>query len=415
MTKNSLWLSFALDAVFCMSFMLVTCPEAHGAPKTNLSATYLKQVALIDDLPTKKIGFESPAMGIKVRYERACGETFRGILVNEQENVVQVGVAVERSPAQCSSLPTQEILVLPIATTRAIDVFPGTGSTRLTLVEATDVSMANGHIFVTWQDSCRPIRGVLISPVSSNGGMTMGINLAQSPSDRPTPAVSPACRFDTQRLELTSVHIPKQTVQLVSRPGELKSLYVLGLKAPRALTIAADGALSVAWDKTCQEKAIGALFSGVDGKDVAIVSIFSPNAICRSLQMTTEIYTIKALSVPRDLKLMAMTKESIAATGQEAKFKFNLLPISSLNITRLGAPQSINATVLPTCSNNLGLVVGEDSIGNVAMAVLAAGRDKTCHVQESSTALSLQAPIVGPASGPMPKVFGLKIFGTMIN
>lgn len=408
-------MSSCLNLLFSILFMFATSPNAYAASQGDTQAAYLKPLVFVGDLTSKNAATNTPSPGIKVSYERSCGETFRGILIKEQANVVQVGVVVERSAKLCSALPTQENLVLPVSTTKALDVFPESGSGRLVLLEATNVSMAPGNIFISYQNTCKPIAGVLLSPVSNHGTVNMGINLVQALSS-PSPATSQAaCQFETKRIAITAIHMPTENVQLVSRPGEIKSLYVLGLKAPRSLKISRDGALAITWDKTCQEKAVGALFTGAGGKDVAIVSVFSPNSNCRSLSHTQEVYTVKELSVPQGVKLVGMTRKAILLAGQEAKFKFNLLPISSLSLTRLGTPHGISATVLPTCLDNLGVVMGEDSAGNMAVAVMAAHRDGICSVEKLPVTLSLQTPLMGPTEGPMPKVFGLKVFGTMIN
>ena len=408
-------MSLGLNLTFSILCMFATSPYAYGASQGDTQAAYLKPTVIVGDLTPKRSKTNGHAAGIKVSYERGCGETFRGILIKEEINVVQVGVVVERSAKLCSALPTKEDLVLPVSTDKAIDVFPESGSGRLILIEATNVSMAQGHIFVSYQNTCKPMAGVLISPVSNHGTMAMGINLVQELSSQSVATSLPACQFETKRIALSAVHAPSQSAQLVSRPGEMKSLYALGLKAPRSLKISGDGSLAITWDKTCKEKAVGALFSGPGGRVVAIVSVYSPNSNCRSLSQTQEVYTVKALSVPSGVKLEATTSESVLLAGQKANFKFNLLPISTLNLTRRGAPFSISAKVLPTCLDNLGVVMGEDSAGNMAAAVMAANHDKVCSIEKLPVTLSLQTPLVGPTVGPMPKVFGLRVLGTMIN
>jgi hypothetical protein len=244
----------------------------------------------------------------------------------------------------------------------------------------------------------------------------MGINLVQDSSQEAPPyAVSSACRFETSRIDLNNVKFSAQSLRLTSRPGHMESLYALGLRAPRNLKISQDGSLTIVWDKACQEKAVGAIFSGVNGLDVAVVSVFSPNAECRDAKTTENGYRVKGMTVASGKKINGMTKEALFVIGQRFNFNFSLLPLSSLKVSRRGAGDAIAATAVPTCLESVGLVVGEDSLGNLAMASLVGGGDKICNVAQISSASPLLAPIVGPAVGPMPKVFGLKIFGTAIN
>jgi hypothetical protein len=430
MEKLSYFFAAVLNIVFCTLFMIITVSTAEGASHGSQQLSYLKPIVIVGPAATENSSnqlynpLSSPSSvglsakttrGVVALYQRACGETFRGLLVREFKAVVQVGIVVERSSKLCSALPVQEQIVLPVATRRAIEAFPANISERLTMVEAADVAVLKTGLAVSWQDTCRPIKGVLISPIINQGHVKLGVNLVQAPSDMGPPPPTAPCRYETRRIELTSINFAAQRIQRTTPPGQLESLYALGLRAPSSLHISAAGDLSITWEKTCQEKAVGALFSGTGGHEVAVVAVFSPNANCRDQKLTKDVYLVKGLKVANDQKLTTTTQDSLASTGQSVNFNFSLLPVSSIKLPRHGSGDTLAATPLAACSERLGLVVGEDSVGNLALAALAGTKEKICHASQSYTLNSLATPLTGPAAGPLPKIFGLRVFGTMIN
>ena len=173
------------------------------------------------------------------------------------------------------------------------------------------------------------------------------------------------------------------------------------------------------WEYSCREEPVGVLFTGNSGLDVGVVSVIAPNRKCepgsKDLPKKLGVITVEGLVIAPGQKITSLTNSQVLSLSKAAQFKYGLKPVSSIKLARHGSGDWMLARSSMTCSDRRGLVAGKDSNGNLALASLSAGGRRTCHVSQSLSATTLTAPLVGPEDGPMPKVFGLKVFGTAIN
>ncbi len=385
-------------------------PAANGATGEQSKLIYVKPIEILNQAEAGRDG-----RLIRVAFERACGETFQGILVSESSKKVRLGVAVYRPATQCSALPVRQELVIPVATARPVESVALTEPRRIMLQEVLDVAFSGHALIASWQDTCRQTLGLLISPVTSGAARRFGVYIAEIPEEHSLAHAAPSCVREVRRGSLASIRVNPSEVLLGARPGHMKDLFSLRLRAPSKVSLSGEGLLTVTYDGHCQEKAVGILFTGKSGNDIAVMTAYAPNVACRGSHLTLTTYTVKAMQVARGQKITALSMDQVAEVSRRARFNFRLLPVTSVKTTRQGSGDWLLAGAPLTCAERLGLIVGEDSLGNFAMASVAGGSDAVCDLSHVVSGQTLTAPLVGPVDGPMAKVFALKVFGTPVN
>jgi hypothetical protein len=176
-----------------------------------------------------------------------------------------------------------------------------------------------------------------------------------------------------------------------------------------------DQTLRLTWEKSCREKAVGVLFTGKSGTEAAIVSALAPNVPCVGPKKEIATYQVNQLLIAKSQKVEPLSKERAHKMALDSKSTYRIQPVTSMKIARQGEGLWLLASSAASCGERLGIIVGEDSNGNVAVGNLADGLNKICHVSRVVSSGTLSAPLVGPLDGPLPKVFSLKVFGTSIN
>lgn len=384
---------------------------AHAGPASAAKLAYLKPVELIS---VQSGSIKSGS--VKVAYRLACGESFRGILMDEAQSLVEIGAIVDRSDTFCLSLPERREIIVPIGTRKALASFSLKDPKRIVLSEASDITFSKSGLSVSWQDSCRQLLGFVLTPMSTaDGRPVLGLSVAHLPKEGLVNSSQTQCGRQMKRKQLSSLQLSAETLQVNQKPGRLEDLYALRLVAPSAIRTETDGALSLDWQRSCRETPVGVLFLGRDGSDVAIVSALTPNAPCVGPKKVSSTYRLTQLSIPETQELRPLSTERARSISSESKYSFRMQSITSLKIPRRGTGLWTMASAAPTCGERLGVVVGADAHGNLAMSVLADGRNKICSVSRTLSSGTLTVPLAGPADGPLPKVFALKVFGTPIN
>lgn len=398
---------------------LALVPAAEGAIKLNSKMVYIKPVEIISiSKPSALVSTR-----VKVSYQLACGEDFRGVLVRETRNAakphgpsVQLAVTVERTETLCSTLPVTRETSIALRHFGTVRPLVMGESKRIVLAEALDLSAAADAMVISWQSSCRRLLGVVLTPTADDQDSKIQLTLAQVAGDGLAEGKAEDCPRQLRRSRLTSISLPLQSIVLNAKPGHIEELFAYRLKAPRAMRVGADGALTVEWEKSCKEKAMGILFTGKSGSDIAIVAAFVPNAPCRPGARFVESYKLGSFHIPKGQTLTVMDEQKIAQAGQRGQFQYRLMPITSVQITRQGKGDWLLASgVKMSCSHTLGLIAGHDAYGNIALGALAAGADNVCPISQTISGDTLTAPLVGPSQGPMPRVYGLRVFGTTFN
>ena len=401
-----------LAASFSLVSNALLIPSAMGAEGADLpKLTYLKpvQVSAATDL-----GKDSRS--VQVTFDEACGESLRGVLVDETKKGIYLGAVLERSDTMCLALPVKKIITLKLSGKKPALALGLRDAARVTLSEVTDVTVSRGGMSIAWQETCRPYVGVVMSPAYSiNGTPQMSLLIANLPKDGGAMTGSKTCPRETARKFISGVSLSPDKLQVNAKPGKLDKLYTLRIISPEKVELDSNRSLKLFWTRTCRDVPVAAVFAGKDGRQVAMVSAFVPNAPCSFKGTRTESSIIDQLFVPSDQKIEAMPAQVAMALASKADSTLSFQPITSMKLTRLGHGDWLMASTDSGCGERLGVVVGKDSVGNVAMAYLASGNQKVCHVSRLNSSETLTAPLVGPRQGPMPKVFALKVFGTAIN
>lgn len=352
-----------------------------------------------------------------VAYQQACGESLKGVVLNETKSLLMVGALVDRTETVCLSLPERRELVVPILTKRPVASFPLRESKRIILSEVGEITLGDGTISVSYQDSCRPLMGVVFSPLfDQNLRPSVGLSLATLPKESPRSMIDGGgCRKEFRRKSIRGVKLPSELVQVNRKPGSVKDLYALRIIAPKSFQLSRNGGLSITWEKSCREEAVGLLFTGRDGRDVAVLSAYAPNVPCVGAKKTTVSYELNHLTVAEGQTIKPLSAEEARTIGRSLSYSYRLQSLNSIKLASAGDASWLLASPAAACGQRLGLVVGQDENSNVSMAALADGGSRVCQVAGSKTSETLTAPLVGPAEGPLPKVFALKIFGTLVD
>ncbi len=387
-------------------------PSAMGAAGMDLpKLTYLKPVVISS---ARNSGKESRS--VQVTIDEACGESLRGVLVDESKTGIFLGAVLERSDTMCLALPIKKTITLKLAGIKPVKALGLQDVVRLSLSEVTDVTISRSGVSIAWQETCRPYVGVVMSPsMGRHGAPKMSLQIASLPKDGMSITGAKTCQRETARKFISGVSLKGESIQITTKPGKLETLYTLRIIAPEKVSINQDRSVAVAWTKTCRDVPVAVLFSGNDGSQVAMISAFAPNAPCSYKGGKLDTFVLDQLLVAPNQSLKAMPRSMATALASNADSNLSLQPITAMKIARLGHGGWLMAATESGCGDRLGLVAGKDSFGNVAMAHLAAGNQKVCHVSRLNSSETLTAPLVGPSQGPMPKVFSLKVFGTSIN
>jgi len=386
-------------------------PVANGANGEMAKLVYVKPVEILNQaLPG------SEGRLIRIAFDQSCGETFHGVLVSESAKEVRLGVAVSRPATQCSALPVRQELVIPVATKWQVESVNLAEPKRIMLQEVLDVAFAGQTLIASWQDTCRPMLGLLVTPVSGGDRRRFGVYIAVMAEERLIARGRPtACPRDVRRGSLTSIKVSPNDVLLSSRPGHMKDLFSLKLREATKVSLNGEGQLTVSFNHSCKEKAVGLLFTGKSGNDIAVLTSFAPNIVCGQSKIVSAVYTVKRMQVAPGQKIRALSKDQVSEVSRRSRFNYRLLPVTSVKTTRQGSGDWLLAGAPVTCGVSIGLLVGEDTLGNFAVASIAGGGDQVCEISQLVSGLTLTAPLVGPSEGPMAKVFALKVFGTPVN
>lgn len=373
--------------------------------------TYLKPVVVSAAAQAQK-NFRA----VQVTFDEACGESLRGVLVDETKNGLYLGAILERSDTMCLALPVKKTITLNLSNNKPVKAISLQDATRVTLSEVTDVTLSRGGMSIAWQDTCRPYVGVVMSPAYGREGLPqMSLMIANLPKDGMSVAGSKTCPRETVRKQISGINLSADRLQVNAKSGKLENLYTLRMIAPEKIAIHENRSMTISWTRTCRDVPLAAVFAGKDGREVAMVSAFVPNAPCSFKGSKIETFTVDQLLIAGGQKIEAMSRERATAFASKADSTLSLQPINSIKIARFDQGQWLMAATDSGCGERLGVVAGKDAAGNVAMAYLAAGNQKVCHVSRLNSSETLTAPLVGPSQGPMPKVFSLKVFGTPIN
>jgi len=398
---------------------LALVPAAEGAIKLRSKMVYMKPVEIVSISKASAL----VSARVQVSYQLACGENFRGVLLRETRNAakphgpsVQLAVTVERTETLCSTLPVTRETSIALRHFGTVRPLVMGESKRIVLAEALDLSAAADAMVISWQSNCRSLLGVVLTPTADDQDSKIQLTLAQVAGDAFTEGKAQDCPRQLRRSRVTSLSLPLQSIVLTAKPGHIDELFAYRLKAPRAMRVDAGGALTVEWEKSCKEKALGILFTGKSGSEIAIVAAFVPNAPCRMGARFIQSYKLAGFHIPKGQTMTAMDDQMILQAGQRAQFQYRVMPITSVQIARRGMGDWLLASgVTMSCSHTLGLVAGHDAYGNIALGALAAGADNVCPISQTISGDTLTAPLAGPNQGPMPRVYGLRVFGTTFN
>lgn len=394
-------------------FLALFSANADGSGMEATKIAYLKPIEVLSKSPHKN---STSAVGVRIAYQQACGESIRGLLIEESKSSVLVGVVVDRAETFCLALPMRKEIRIPIKGGRAVRSFPIRDAKRLLLSEVSDVTLAKDGFSVTWQDACKPFLGVVVTPIEDDSGRPiLGVNLAHLPKESSSGSSDGVCRREIRRKQISSFRLTVDSLQINAKPGHLRELYALRIVAPKSIQVGKDQTLRLTWEKSCREKAVGVLFTGKSGTEAAIVSALAPNVPCVGPKKEIATYQVNQLLIAKSQKVEPLSKERAHKMALDSKSTYRIQPVTSMKIARQGEGLWLLASSAASCGERLGIIVGEDSNGNVAVGNLADGLNKICHVSRVVSSGTLSAPLVGPLDGPLPKVFSLKVFGTSIN
>lgn len=374
---------------------------------------------------------------VKGSYQLACGELFRGILVREKRAsqtrtfskanqgqgpapsnvVIEVAVVVDRGEAFCSSLPTSVEFFLPVQEGAAVRPMKLKSSRRILLEEALDVGISDRGLIVGWQSACRPLAGIILRPLLEQGAPKMEISLARHPSDAQTQVSQANCVREIRQTKMVGLQLPSNGITVAERPGRIESSYFTRLVAPQMILRSKDGNMIVSWQKHCREKAVGLVFMGPQGHEVAVVTAVMPSAACsRGPRSKSDQYVLPGFMLSRTDHIRPARQSDLLAIGKKFSFNYSFVAAASVDVGRLGKGEPLTASAhgLP-CSESIGLVAGGDTYGNVAIGLLMGASNSVCTIHQPKFPQRLTAPLLAPSEGPMPRIFGLRVFGTRLN
>ena len=347
--------------------------------------------------------------GLTLSVEIECGEHMKGILVREDQDRVGIAVAVERPEVRCSAGSEIRELHIPFVDPKGRDIVAlptGLGDTKVVLQDAMLTSSGAAGLAVEWDNVCRPLLGVMLMP-QADGTVAVAAGLVSGAAARKAKGV--ACEGGRKSTVLRSIHSSQMNWSVLNRPGKLEDLYAVRVIAPESVQIAADGKLSMSWQRRCREIALGVLFGEDSPSTVAIVTAYLPNVSCAGAKFLSETTTIDALTLASNSKIAGISKAQAAALNRKSS-SFRLVAPEKVEFTGLKKDVVIQSSSL--CGKRLGLVIGKDSIGNTAMAHLMETSTGVCNVKSTSTKSILPLRVSTSLS---PRVFPLRVMGSIAH
>lgn len=401
-------------------------PLAEAGPKKSGRLALMKPVKLLEVIDS------GVGATVKASFPLACGETFRGVLLRERAlepssddgvaktpsklgKILEVAAIVDRSETFCSSLPNETSFSIPVVAgsiVRSVDI---SEPRRVTLDEALDASASRG-LSVGWQNSCRPAEGILLRPVVSEGSPKIEISMVLGAKEDQGIISKINCQRDVKRMTLVSVNLSPDSLRLAERPGKIETSYVLRVVAPDSVAVSDRGKLSVSWQQNCREKPLGLLFTGQAGREVAVVTAFIPSIACTRARSQTGVYVLDGLLVPVDAMLKPLAAKDLAVLARSVDLNYQILPASTVDSVRRGQGDKLTVSAKDLqCTKALGVMAGVDTWGNTALGVMVGSRQSVCRASSTNVRQRRDAPLVLPDRGPIPKVFGLRVFGSILN
>ncbi len=406
---------------------LVVGTSAEAGPKKVARLALMKPVKLLDVVDS------GLGATVKASFPLACGETFRGILVRERTldagspkdasnsgsnlvKILEVAAIVDRGETFCSSLPSETSFSIPVTAgskVRAVDI---SEPRRVTLDEALDVGSSRGGLSVGWQNSCRPVEGILLRPLVSQRSPKIELSVVLGAKDDQDVRTKTNCPREVKRITLTKVNLSPDSLILAERPGKIETSYVLRVVAPDSVAVSRRGDLLASWQRNCRETPLGLLFTGQAGREVAVVTAFIPSLVCNSERNHKDLYKLPGLLTPVNVEPKPIAAKDLAELAKSVDLNYQILPAVSVDSVRRGYGDKLTVTAKGLqCTRALGVLAGVDTWGNNALGVMVGSRQSVCQASSANVNQRRDAPLVLPERGPIPKVFGLRVFGTILN
>lgn len=409
--------------------MILAPAATSAAQKIPSQLAFMKPVTIVGR--TAPTGSQASSAQVVASYQLACGESFRGVVIREvapgisrtsaarapaQLPTLEVAVLVDRKEAFCSSLPKTVTFEVPVKVGAKVRSIKLREPRRMTLEAALDIATSDAGLSIGWQTSCRPIMGVLLRPVLQGGAPKLEVALVRSSRDDSGTASPLNCSREVEQINLSTVDFAADALVLGQRPGKIESSYFLRLAAPQSISTSQHGRLEVKWSQSCRERALGIVFLGDRGEDVAVVSAVVPSAVCQGAKRSNVVTTVSGFSVSRGYLLKPASPDMVADLG--ATFKFNYSVIPAARVEPNSSDELGNIAVLnksPLCGTSLGVIAAGDTYGNISLGVLVGSPESVCMVSGQSGVDRLQAPLVPLQMAPAPRIFGLRVFGNTFN
>jgi hypothetical protein len=422
MTIRSASISMTAFAVFW-----AFAPVAEAGPKKSGRLALMKPVKLLDVIDS------GVGATVKASFPLACGETFRGVLLRERAlepssdagaaktssnlgKILEVAAIVDRGETFCSSLPNETSFSIPVKAGSMVRSVGISEPRRVTLDEALDVGASRGGFSVGWQNSCRPVEGILLRPLVSKDSPKIEISMVLGAKDDQEAGAKINCPRDVRRVSLTSINLSVESLRLAERPGKIQASYVLRIVAPDSLAVSEQGELSVSWQQNCRETPLGLLFTGKTGREVAIVTAFIPSLACSNVRTHSGTYALPGLLASTRGGIKPIKAKDLAMLAKSVDLNYQILPAASVDSVRRGQGDKLTVTAKGLqCNRALGVMAGVDTWGNTALGVVVGSRQSVCQASSANMNQRRDAPLVLPETGPIPKVFGLRVFGSILN
>jgi hypothetical protein len=402
-------------------------PLAEAGPKKSGRLALMKPVKLLDVIDS------GVGATVKASFPLACGEIFRGVLVRERAleprsdasasktpsklgKILEVAAVVDRGETFCSSLPNETSFSIPVKAGSMVRSVHISEPRRVTLDEALDLGASRGGLSVGWQNSCRPFEGILLRPLVSKDSPKIEISIVLGAKDDQEAAAKINCPRDVRRISLTSINLSAESLRLAERPGKIQTSYVLRVVAPDSVAISERGELSVSWQQNCRETPLGLLFTGQTGREVALVTAFIPSLACSNVRTHSGTYELPGLLASTNGAMRPIKAKDLAMLAKSVDLNYQILPAASVDSVRRGHGDKLTVTSKGLqCSRALGVMAGVDTWGNTALGVMVGSRQSVCQASSANVNQRRDAPLVLPETGPIPKVFGLRVFGSILN
>ena len=210
--------------------------------------------------------------------------------------------------------------------------------------------------------------------------------------------------------------LPADSLHLGQRPGKLESSYFLRIASPNDVSTSKEGQLLVRWSQNCRERAVGVVFLGDRGEDVAVVTAVVPVAPCEGAKKSNVVTVVPGFRVSGDQRLRPASAEMVADLGSVFKYNYSVIPASKIepnSRVSLGNITVINKA--PLCGVSLGVIAAGDSYGNVSVGVLVGSPESVCMVSGPSNVDRLESPLTLAETALKPRIFGLRVFGNTFN